>query len=98
MKTASIPSLRVAPELRAAAEEVLQEGETLSSFVEESVRRNVEYRRLQRVFLQRGLASAESTRITGKYVPAQSVLSKLSQRLEQARAIGSRKSGKSRVK
>jgi hypothetical protein len=34
MKTATIPSLCVDPELRAAAESVLKEGETLSAFVE----------------------------------------------------------------
>ena len=38
MKTATLPSLRVEPELRDAAESVLQAGETLSSFVETAVR------------------------------------------------------------
>ena len=33
MKTATFPAVRVKPELRQAAEEILQEGETLSSFV-----------------------------------------------------------------
>ena len=32
MKTATFPSLRVEPELREAAESVLEEGETLSGF------------------------------------------------------------------
>ena len=41
MKSATIPSLRVAPELRTAAEDVLEEGETLSSFVEQSIRDGV---------------------------------------------------------
>lgn len=38
MKSASMPSLRVAPELRQAAEAILREGEKLSSFMEQSVR------------------------------------------------------------
>lgn len=38
MKTASMPSLRVAPQLREAAEAVLHEGETLSAFMEQSLR------------------------------------------------------------
>ena len=38
MKTATLPSLRVDPALREAAEAVLQEGETLSSFGGPSVR------------------------------------------------------------
>jgi hypothetical protein len=41
MKTAAIPAVRVSPELREAAEAVLQSGETLSGFVEDAVRRNV---------------------------------------------------------
>lgn len=39
------------PELRQAAEAVLQEGETLSSFVEQSVRMQVERRRQQEAFI-----------------------------------------------
>jgi len=85
MKTATLPSLRVAPELRQAAEAVLQEGETLSSFVEESVRRQVEFRYAQQAFVARGLASAEAARKSGKYVSAGEALDKLERRLEQAR-------------
>jgi hypothetical protein len=44
MKTSTIPSLRIAPELRAAAESVLEGGETLSSFVEHSLRVQIERR------------------------------------------------------
>jgi hypothetical protein len=42
MKSATIPSLRVTPDLRAAAESVLEEGETLSAFVETSLRRQID--------------------------------------------------------
>ena len=41
MKTATFPSLRVTAEFRQAAEQVLLEGESLSSFVEESIRENI---------------------------------------------------------
>jgi len=53
MKTAAIPAVRVSPELRQAAEEVLQSGETLSGFVEDAVRRNVEFRYAQKAFIER---------------------------------------------
>lgn len=86
MKTASLPSLRVEPELRQAAEEVLRADETLSGFVEESVRRNIEFRQAQQAFIRRGLASAEAARESGRYVAAGDVLDKLAQRLEQVRA------------
>ena len=85
MKTATIPSLRVDPELRQAAEALLREGETLSGFVEEAVRRNVEYRRTQQAFIERGLAARQAARESGEYVAAAVVLDKLTQRVRQAR-------------
>ncbi|MCX7173486.1 MAG: hypothetical protein NT159_06120 [Proteobacteria bacterium] len=85
MKSAAIPAVRVPPELRHAAEELLQTGETLSGFVEDSVRRNVEFRQAQKAFIERGLASAETTKTSGKYVSSATVLGKLTRRLEKAR-------------
>ena len=85
MKTATIPSLRVDPELRQAAEALLKEGETLSGFVEEAVRRNVEYRRAQQAFIERGLAARQAARESGDYVAATEVLDKLAKRVQLAR-------------
>lgn len=84
MKTATMPALRVQPELRQAAEEMLRPGETLSAFVEDALRRNVELRRAQQEFIARGLASRDAARESGEYVPANKVLSKLSARLKKA--------------
>ncbi len=86
MKTASIPSLRVEPELRHAAESVLRDGETLSSFVEQSLRANIEHRRLQQEFIARGLASRNEARRSGEYIPAEDVLRELDDMLAQAEA------------
>lgn len=86
MKTATIPSLRVQPELRQSAEALLQEGETLSNFVEEAVRRNVAYRRAQQDFIARGLAARDAARASGEYVDAAEVLDKLGKRLAQVQA------------
>jgi predicted transcriptional regulator len=77
MKTASIPSLRVDPELRQAAEAVLREGESLSSFMEQSLRNQVARRQLQREFVARGLASRDEARQTGEYFDAASVHAEL---------------------
>ena len=41
MKTATIPALRVEPEVRQAAEALLEEGETLSAFVEKALRQQI---------------------------------------------------------
>lgn len=85
MKSAAIPAVRVSAELRQAAEDVLQAGETLSGFVEDAVRRNVDFRQAQKAFIERGLASAAAAKKSGKYVSAATVLGKLSRRLEKAR-------------
>ncbi len=87
MKTTPIPAVRVSPELRHAAEEVLQSGETLSGFVEDAVRRNVEFRLAQKAFIERGLASGQASRKSGEYVSAAAVLGKLARRLDKARKV-----------
>jgi predicted transcriptional regulator len=85
MKTATIPSLRVDPELRHAAEDVLQDGESLSSFVEQSLRLNIEHRRAQQAFIARGLASRDDAKQSGEYFAAEDVLHDLDDLLAQAR-------------
>lgn len=85
MKTATLPSLRVDPELREAAENVLREGETLSGFVEAAVRAQIEQRRMQDAFVARGLASRDLARKSGHYVPAALVIEELSAQLTKAR-------------
>ena len=77
MKTATIPALRVEPKLREAAQSVLANGETLSSFVEESLRANIERRKYQQDFIARGLASRDEAKRTGEYYSAESVLAEL---------------------
>lgn len=86
MKTATFPSLRVAPEFRRAAEQVLKEGESLSSFVEESIRENIARRQLQAEFLARGLASRDRAREMNTYVSADAVLGRLEKMLTAAKA------------
>jgi len=86
MKTATFPSLRVEPELREAAEDVLQEGESLSSFVEQSIRESIERRMAQREFIARGLRSRDEARRTGAYVAADVVVDRLEKMLARAKA------------
>lgn len=86
MKTATIPSVRVEPDFRAEVESVLAEGETLSEFVEASVRASVERRRVQAEFIARGLRSRDEARRTGDYVDADVVLQRLQRKLDAARA------------
>jgi predicted transcriptional regulator len=84
MKTATLPSLRVEPELREAAESVLADGESLSSFIEASVRETVERRRVRAEFIARGLASREESKRTGVYYSIEDVRAMLDQKLAKA--------------
>lgn len=77
MKTAVIPQVRVEPELRADLDSVLLPGETVSDFAEASVRRAVEFRRVQTDFAARCDASLAEYERTGVSVPSDVVLSKL---------------------
>lgn len=87
MKTASLPAVRIEPELRQALEAVLQQGETLSAFVESSVRQALQQRGQQAEFVARGLASLAAARQTGDLREADEVLDKLAQRLAQAQKL-----------
>jgi hypothetical protein len=91
MKTSTLPPLRVSPELRADAEAVLAPGESLSSFVHDAVTRTIEYRKVQREFVERGLASAAKARRSGRYVSSDAALKTLRRQLVQGRCT-SRKS------
>ena len=86
MKTASLPSLRVDPELRAAAESVLEEGETLSAFLESAVRRQISFRKTQAEFIARGLAAREDAKRTGVYYSADEVHAELRAMLGKKKA------------
>jgi Arc/MetJ-type ribon-helix-helix transcriptional regulator len=85
MKTATIPSVRVDPEFRAEVESLLGDGETLSEFVEASVRATVQRRRVQAEFIARGLRSREEAQRTGDYVDADVVIEQLQRKLDAAR-------------
>ncbi len=85
MKSATLPSLRVDPELREAAESVLKEGETLTGLIETAVRETIHRRRVQAEFLARGLSSSESAKRTGIYHPASEVHAELQRRLDGRR-------------
>lgn len=85
MKTATIPPIRVAPEFRTEVEAVLEQGETLSEFVEYAVRQTVLKRKNQAEFVRRGIAAIEETKRAGDGIAAETVLAKLDAKLAAAR-------------
>jgi hypothetical protein len=84
MKTTTIPSVRVEPERREQVEALLVEGETVSQFVEASVRATVLRRRHRAEFVARGMRSLEEARRSGRYVDAGAALGVLQQKWDKA--------------
>lgn len=88
MKSATIPPLRVTPDLRQDAESVLREGESLSSFVEESLRRQIERRKMQKEFIARGLASRDAAKSRDEYASKDEIMDSLGAILQAQKHTG----------
>jgi hypothetical protein len=50
MRTATLPAVRVSPDTRSLIESVLREGESLSTFIEETVRNQAQWRKEDQAF------------------------------------------------
>jgi len=85
MKTKSLPSTRISPELRDDVMQSLHEGESLSSFIEESVRHTINRRKAQKEFIERGLRSKTEARNSNTYFTADEVIAGLEEQLQIAR-------------
>lgn len=86
MKSATLPALRVHPEVRDAVESLLETGETLSSFVEQAVLESLERRRYQSEFIARGLIARDKARETNHYISSDEVIADLGAMLEAAKS------------
>ena len=92
MKTATLPPIRVAPDFRNELEGVLEQGESLSQFVENAVRTTVARRKSQAEFVRRGIAAIEETKRVGGGVPAEVVIASLEAKLTAARQAQAQRS------
>jgi hypothetical protein len=72
--------------LREQIESSLHQGETLSEFVEQSVRMALQRRRDQSEFVARGMASLNTARQTQDYVDSGVVIDDLQRKLDAAKA------------
>lgn len=86
MKTATIPSLRVDPELRQSVERVLHEGESLSGFVEQAIRQSIFHRQAEQEFIARGLAARDQASQDDRYTDAATVIQRLEKMLGHAKS------------
>lgn len=84
MKTATLPSLRVEPELRQAAEEVLEKGESLSSFIENAIRRDIRRRKIRHDFHGAALQALREVEAGAETYSAEQVLAELDEIIEAA--------------
>lgn len=87
MKTATIPPIRVEPAFRQELEGVLEQGESLSEFVENAVRETVLKRKHQAEFVRRGIAAIAHTQHSGGGIPAEVVIAKLEAKLAAAALV-----------
>ena len=85
MKSAVIPQVRVEPELRHDLEAVLQNGETISGFVEAALRSAVAFRHMQSRFHEQGEDAWVRFQATGASRSAEEVLGKLQAKLDAKR-------------
>jgi hypothetical protein len=85
MEAAVIPQIRVEPELRDELESVLNEGETLTDFVEATVRNVMAFRRVQTDFHARAQAASAKYHRSGITVPVDAVLDRLQSKLDAKR-------------
>lgn len=85
MKNATLPSLRVDQGFREQAESVLNEGETLSAFMEEAVRYQIQRRTIQREFIAKAMRAKADAERTGIYHSAEDVLAELREIIDNAK-------------
>ena len=93
MKTATLPPIRVAPDFRLELESVLEQGDSLSQFVENAVRTTVAKRKNQAEFIRRGIAAIEATKRDGSGTAATVVIAKLEAKLATARQTKAQRGG-----
>ena len=88
MKTATLPRLRIHPKLKRGIESVLEDGESLSSFMLAAITHRAQTRHEQRAFRRKAEARSQDAERSGKHVPATEVF----ERLEGILALAKRRS------
>ena len=86
MKTATLPAVRVSPEVRELIESVLHEGESLSMFIEETVKKQAQWRKEDEAFYARAAKASQALRDGGKFYTAEESIARLRSQVERARA------------
>lgn len=77
MRTATFPAVRTTPVMRDLAESSLNSGETLSQFIEDSLRRNIELRLSDKAFVARAMQARDVAKQSGQYATVADTMNKL---------------------
>ena len=85
MKTATLPAVRVAPQVRELIESVLHEGESLSTFIEDAARTHAQWRKEDEAFHTRAAKAAQNLRDGGKFYTAEESIARLRALVQRAR-------------
>ncbi len=85
MKTATLPAVRVSPELRELVESVLKDGESLSMFIEDTVKKHAAWRKEDEAFYARAAQASQNLRDGGKFYTAEESIARLRAQVKRAR-------------
>jgi hypothetical protein len=77
MRTATLPAVRVSPDTRSLIESVLREDETLSTFIEQTLKQQALRRKEDDAFYARALAAAKRIDEGGKTYTLDEVMTSL---------------------
>ena len=83
MRTATFPAVRTTPENRALVESVLRPGETLSTFIEETLQEKARWRKEDEAFYTRAFEAAQRIREGGKTYTIDEVMTSLRAKTEK---------------
>jgi hypothetical protein len=85
MRTATLPAVRVSPDTRALIESVLKKGETLSTFIEETVTKHAAWRKEDEAFHARAALASKRLTEGGKFFTAEESIARLRAQVQRAR-------------
>jgi len=83
-RSATLPPIRIAPETKTSLEAVLREGESMTQFIENAVRREVEFRAEQNAAVARAKKALRSADKGEGLVTAEDFLAGMTQRAKAA--------------
>ncbi len=85
MRTATLPAVRVSPDTRTLIESVLKEGESLSTFIVETVRQHAAWRKEDEAFHARAALASKRLAEGGKFFTAEESIARLRAQVQHAR-------------